>query len=96
MKKLILSFLLGVGFGALGYASANSGNITQTFNTQKNQEVKKQKAEKYDFSLFKFVKPSKTEQKDSIEVKPILRREEKINAENSAYYENLRDLFKFS
>lgn len=95
MKKVIFSFVLGVGFGAFGFA-ANQSILPQISAVQKPQEEQKPKTQKYDFSLFKFVKPVSKPQNDSLELKPLEKKQDKVGKTETAYYENPRDFFKFS
>jgi len=95
MKKLLLSFILGVGFGAFGYAANNQSTNSQL--DQKKNQTKVKKVEHYDFSLFKFIAPKIVEEKDSnaVEVtKPSEFKKKDLTLNNS--YENDRELFKLS
>lgn len=99
MKKIILSFILGVGFGAFGYASSASQSSTQ--DPQKKETVKKEKVERYDFSLFKFVTPSIYKSKTDTVGSPIEKKKSSKFKEDTTYlfsrnYEKPLRSFKLS
>jgi uncharacterized FAD-dependent dehydrogenase len=94
MKKLLLSFILGIGFGAYSYALDSSLNIEQQQNQDQKKAVKK--TEKYDFSLFKFTSPKQTIEKDSIEQVKEQLPAEKLEDETTYEIQNPRVFFRFS
>ncbi len=93
MKKLLFSFILGFGFGAYGFASNKSD---QTQLPQKNEQTKEKKSEKFNFSIYKFVVPKMSEQKDSLEKETPKSPEIKTKDETTFHYEKVLDFFKFS
>ena len=94
MKKLILSFILGVGFGAYGYAVNNKPVSGQ--HDQKPEQNKTKKVEHYDFSLFKFIAPKIVEEKDSLKKK--VPKTSEFNKKDITTFnqEKARALFKLS
>ena len=94
MKKLILSFVLGVGFGAFGYAANNKPSDSQL--DQKKDQSKLKKVEHYDFSLFKFITPKIMEEKDSIKNETPKPSQFKKKDLTTYDYENDRAVFKLS
>ena len=93
MKKLLLSFILGVGFGAYGYAVNSKPSNSQL--DQKEDQEKVKKFEHYDFSLFKFIAPKVAEEKDSLK-KQIPKNEFNKKNVTTYNYEKPLTLFKLS
>lgn len=96
MKKLLLSATLTIGFGIYGF-STNKIEI-QLDNGQKEETpAPKKKIERYDFSLFKFVKPLpiKVEQDSTKISDEALKRKNQSN-ETTHHQEKPLDFFTFS
>ena len=100
MKKfLILSSVIAISLitniaSAKAFENSEPKAITTDPQTQQKTELKeKKKPTKYDFSLFKFIAPSKIQEKDSTDKKTSspnpIKKEETV-------YENPRDFFRFS
>ena len=103
MKKLIGLFSLILLF-AIGASATNSkpNNNAHSNNNgveqQKQDKTKNQKKEKYDFSLFKFITPSKSENKQDtlLPSNESLKHKNKFNGETTILYEKPRDFLMFS
>ncbi len=83
MKKLVLSFILGIGFGVYSYAA--SKQVTTIQEPQKKESSKKKKVERYDFSLFKFVTPSFNKSKTDSLTAPIHKKERSNLKDDTTY-----------
>lgn len=65
MKKLVLSAVFTIGFCVFGFATNKIESQLDNHQKEENPTQKK-KVERYDFSLFKFVKPlPKKQENDS-------------------------------
>jgi|GEM_PF-2346242 len=103
MKNLLSLFCLLFFFSAVASASnskpkLNADNNTNGIEQQKETKTKTQKKEKYDFSLFKFITPSKTETKQD-SLKPVnkgIREDGKYNGETTLLHEKPRAFLMFS
>jgi len=93
MKKIIFSFILGIGFGAYGYAAHKP--VTSQLD-QKEEKAKTKKAEQYDFSLFKFVTPKLIEEKDSVNKKTPKSTNYKEKNSTTYHYEKPLTFFRLS
>lgn len=97
MKKLVLSCVLTIGFGAYGFATNKVEIQTQT-SPKEVKETSKKKAERYDFSLFKFVKSYSRQlpEKDSTKVIENQIPNAKSKDATTYNYEKPLTFFKFS
>ncbi len=91
-KTILLSFLVG-GLYVSALAGVHENNKAHN-NPETDQENKiSKKQQKYDFSLFKFISPTKQTKKDTVDhkKKPVIeKRKEEIT------YEKPRDFLRFS
>lgn len=87
MKKLVLSTLFTVGFCVYGFATDKIEIQTQIPQKEVPQEEPKKKVVRYDYSLFKFVKPITRKTKlDSTKIsEELLRR--KASGEATTYHQ---------
>ena len=96
MKKLVLSVVFTIGFGVYSFAT---NKIEIQLDNQQKEEIPtpKKKIERYDFSLFKFVKPlPKKELKDSTKTsEEYLKRKNQSN-ETTHHQEKPLSFFMFS
>lgn len=98
MKTLFVSALVICLSLLANAASANSysntdSELKQAQLDQKLKQEEKKKPTKYDFSLFKFIAPTKVQEKDSTDQK--IEPEKKI-LKDETVYENPRAFFRFS
>ncbi len=103
MKKSIglLSFILLFAVAAsASNTKPNSDGVTNNNNIeqQKQNKAKAEKKDKYDFSLFKFITPQKSEsQQDTLKVPTEqLKHKNKFNGETTILYEKPRAFLMFS
>ena len=96
MKKLVLSAVFTVGFCVFGFAT-NKIEI-QIDNQQKEETpTQKKKIERYDFSLFKSVKPlPKKQEKDSTKTSEELIRGKSQKLETAYHQEKPLAFLMFS
>lgn len=96
MKKVVLTFTLFIGFGVYGFAT-NKIEI-KLEQGQKQKNAKNEKTEKYDFSLFKFIRTQaiKNPEADSIrrneETKVLIDSDD----DTTSHYVKPLDFFRFS
>lgn len=93
MKKLIFSFILGIGFGAFGYAAHEP--LNNPF-PQKEDQRKVKKTEQYDFTLFKFVAPKLIEKKDTLKKQLLKPNNYKEKGSTTLNHEKPLTFFKLS
>ena len=96
MKKLVLSTAFTIGFCVYGFAT-NKVEIQLDHQQKEETTTQKKKVERYDFSLFKFVKPlPKKVEKDSTKIsEELLKRKGQLN-ETTYHQEKPLTFFMFS
>jgi len=97
MKKSVLTIALGLGIYTASLANNVPDNNGVGNGDQKEKVEQAKKTKKYDFSLFKFVSPSKNEQKDTTNTK-IQKKKIDTDAlkETTFHYEKPRSFLMFS
>tara|TARA_R110002111_G_scaffold138717_1_gene204555 strand:+ start:135 stop:434 length:300 start_codon:yes stop_codon:yes gene_type:complete len=96
MKKLILSAICTIGFCVYGFAT-NKVAIQLDHQQKEETSSQKKKVERYDFSLFKFIKPlpKKQENDSSKTSEELLKGKNQLN-ETTYHQEKPLDFFIFS
>ncbi|MFT6165524.1 MAG: hypothetical protein ACJASF_000203 [Vicingaceae bacterium] len=96
MKKLILSAVCTIGFCVYGFAT-NKVEIRLNHPQKENTPTQKKKVERYDFSLFKFVKPlPKNKEKNSTKTSEELLKGKNQMNETTYHQEKPLTFFIFS
>ena len=97
MKKLVLSAVFTIGFCVYGFATDKIEIQTQISQKEDPQEEPKKKVIRYDFSLFKFVKPlpRKTEL-DSTKISEESLKRKASNESTTYHQEKPLSFFMFS
>ena len=97
MKKVALTVILFAGFGVYGFAT-NKIEVQVDKVQQEPKGNDKSKVDKYDFSLFKFLRTQiiKSPETDSTKSKEQSKILENSKDDTTYHYEKPRDFFKFS
>ena len=97
MKKVIFLIVLVTGAGSYLLASNAKKLNSLPQGEQKGKTIKAKQQKKYDFSLFKFISPTKVKQPDTLKAAPPKRKFKVVPKEETAYLqENPRSFLMFS
>jgi len=97
MKKVVFLVLLYVGTGSylLATNSKKINNLPKGEQKEKSNKAKQQK--RYDFSLFKFISPTKVKQSDTSKTAPPKRKFKVVPKEETVYLQEYpRSFLMFS